>query len=461
MEKRHKLFSLWKKYYRMNNYYHSYIRKLVLQVIPKDASVLEFSSRGGEILSRLPNKNKLGVEFDEDYIREAEKRNSVKIIRYQDLVHLKTVKFDYILLSNTLSNTKDVQTFINEIKRFTHERTRVVVFYFNFFWKPFFDLGERLGIKFPENIEHNWLSEYDIDNFFYLENFEKVNNSKRFIIPYRIPYISDFINKYISPLPLINQLSLIHYSVFRPIPKPKDYSVSIIIPARNEEGNMRGIFKKIPKLGKKTEIIFVEGHSKDNTYQMIDEEIKKYRGEYKVKLYKQKGKGKGDAVRLGFSKANNDLLMILDADLTVGPEELYKFYHAIKEGKGELVMGSRLIYPMEKQAMRTLNILGNKFFSMAFTFLLDQKIKDTLCGTKVLLKNDYFRIAGNRKTFGDFDPFGDYDLIFGAAKLNFKILEIPIRYKERTYGTTNISRFIHGLLLFKMVYFAAKKMKFI
>jgi glycosyltransferase involved in cell wall biosynthesis len=224
---------------------------------------------------------------------------------------------------------------------------------------------------------------------------------------------------------------------------------------------MRGIFNKIPKLGKKMEIIFVEGHSKDATYKLIDEEIKKYRGSIKTKLYKQKGKGKGDAVRLGFSKASNELLMILDADLTVDPEELPKFYTAIKEGKGELVMGSRLIYPMEKQAMRTLNILGNKFFSMAFSFLLDQKIKDTLCGTKALLKEDYMRISRNRKIFGDFDPFGDYDLIFGAAKMNMKILEIPVRYKERIYGSTNISRFTHGWLLLKMAYFAAKRLKFI
>ena len=221
--------------------------------------------------------------------------------------------------------------------------------------------------------------------------------------------------------------------LFRSLSKRNDYSVSIVIPARNEAGNVEGVLNKLPRVGKSMEVIFVEGHSEDNTFEVIKEEIRKNKSKIKAKLYKQKGKGKGDAVRLGFSKANNELLMILDADLTVDPNEIPKFYYAIAEGKGELIIGSRLIYPMENQAMRVLNYFGNKFFSLAFTFLLGQRIKDTLCGTKVLLKDTYEKIATNRHVFGEFDPFGDYDLIFGAAKLNLKITEIPIRYKERTY----------------------------
>jgi glycosyltransferase involved in cell wall biosynthesis len=214
-------------------------------------------------------------------------------------------------------------------------------------------------------------------------------------------------------------------------------------------------------MGTKSEVIFVEGHSKDNTHQAIKEEIKRYKGPIKSRIFKQKGKGKGDAVRLGFSKAKGDLLMILDADLTVDPKELPKFYKVAISGKGDLIVGSRLVYPMDKQAMRMLNHLGNKFFSLAFSFLLGQRIKDTLCGTKVLLRSDYEKIKANRNIFGDFDPFGDFDLIFGASKLNLKIIEIPIRYKERTYGETNISRFKHGLLLLRMMIFAAKNIKFI
>ena len=116
---------------------------------------------------------------------------------------------------------------------------------------------------------------------------------------------------------------------------------------------------------------------------------------------------------------------------------------------------------MEKEAMRFLNLCANKFFSITFSWLLGQSVKDTLCGTKVLWKKDYERIAANRSFFGDFDPFGDFDLLFGAAKANLHIMDIPIRYRDRTYGSTNINRWSHGLLLLRMFIFAARKLKFV
>ena len=181
----------------------------------------------------------------------------------------------------------------------------------------------------------------------------------------------------------------------------------------------------------------------------------------RCKLFRQTGTGKGDAVRLGFEKANGDILMILDADMTVPPEDLSRFYNAIIGGRGEFINGVRLVYPLEDQAMRFLNIIGNKFFSLAFSWILGQPIKDSLCGTKVIWKRDYEMIAKNRGYFGNFDPFGDFDLLFGAAKLNYKIVEMPIRYRSRTYGDTNIDRWRHGWMLLKMVLFAAKRIKFI
>jgi glycosyltransferase involved in cell wall biosynthesis len=234
----------------------------------------------------------------------------------------------------------------------------------------------------------------------------------------------------------------------------------VIVPARNEAGNIKAIFERLPRMGSKTELIFVEGHSKDDTYTAIEKEISSHPTTPSL-LLQQKGIGKADAVRCGFEHATGDVLMILDADLTVPPEDLPRFYETLISGKGEFINGVRLVYPMEAQAMRGLNFLGNKFFSLAFTWLLGQSIKDTLCGTKVLWKEDYEKIATNRTYFGDFDPFGDYDLIFGAAKLNLKILDLPIRYRERVYGSTNIHRWRHGLLLIKMVAFAARRIKFI
>ena len=242
----------------------------------------------------------------------------------------------------------------------------------------------------------------------------------------------------------------------------KEYSVSVVIPARNEAGNIEDAVIRTPKLGRNTELIFIEGHSRDNTREEIKKIIEKYKNKKNISFVDQgKEKGKADAVRKGFDKARGEILIILDADLTVAPEELQKFYQLLRTNKSEFVQGSRLVYPLEKDAMRFLNKLGNKFFSIAFTWLLDQEIKDTLCGTKALFRNDYDRIAANRSYFGDFDPFGDYDLIFGASKLNLKMSEIPVRYYARKYGSTNISRFKHGLLLFRMTLFAARKLKFI
>jgi len=453
----------WKKFYKKNNYYHTDNSNLLMKLIPQDVSVLEIGCKGGEFLHKLKNKVKKGVVIQEKLFDSTKKllnKNETEL--FDDFLKNKSKeKFDYIVLSHALSEVDDAQNLIKIIRDKTNDDSRIIVTYFNFLWKPVLDVAEQLGLRLPQTKEPNWWTEGDVDNLFYLEDFEKVKSGKRFLFPFNIPFISTFFNRYLAQLPVFNYFTLTNYTIYRPTPKIKEYSVSIIIPARNEAGNMKNVLSKIPNLGMETEVVFVEGHSKDNTFESIEEEIKRYKGPIKTKLFKQKGKGKGDAVRLGFSKASNELLMILDADLTVDPKELPKFYKAIAVGKGELIMGSRLIYPMEAQAMRLLNYLGNKFFSLAFSFLLSQRIKDTLCGTKVLLKSDYYKIEKNRYVFGDFDPFGDYDLIFGAANLNLKITEIPIRYKERTYGSTNISRFRHGLLLFKMVFFAAKNLKFI
>ena len=237
--------------------------------------------------------------------------------------------------------------------------------------------------------------------------------------------------------------------------------MTVVVPARNEKGNIENVVRRIPKMGSHTEIIFIEGGSNDDTLAELKRICDRYSDVLDVKYAVQDGKGKGDAVRKGFSMAKGDILMILDADLTVPPEELPKFYNAIATGCGEFINGSRLVYPLEEEAMRALNILGNKFFSLAFTWLLSQDLKDTLCGTKVMFKRHYEELINGRSYFGDFDPFGDFDLILGAAKLNLKIVEVPIRYRAREYGYTNISRFHHGWLLLRMVFFAMHKVKFV
>ena len=234
----------------------------------------------------------------------------------------------------------------------------------------------------------------------------------------------------------------------------------MVVPARNEAGNIPAIFSRIPEMGGLTELLLIEGHSTDDTYAVMELEASRH-PERHCTLLRQTGTGKGDAVRTAFDQALGDILMILDADLTVAPEDLPRFYEALVSGKGEFINGVRLVYPLEDRAMRFFNFLGNKFFSLAFSWLLGQPVKDTLCGTKVIWKKDYETLSANRSYFGNFDPFGDFDLLFGAAKLGLKIIDLPIRYRQRIYGTTNIQRWKHGWLLLRMVGFAAGKIKFV
>ena len=304
----------------------------------------------------------------------------------------------------------------------------------------------------------------DISNLLELTGFEVIRTTQEILFPVNIPIITKFLNQFLVRVWPLNHLALTNFIIARLKPNifeiKSQAKVSVIVPARNEEGNIDEIIMRTPEMGTGTEIVFVEGHSTDNTLDAIKKSIAKYPNK-NISVFTQTGKGKGDAVRLGFSKASGDVLMILDADLTVPPEDLPKFYNALINGTGEFINGVRLVYPMEDEAMRFFNLLGNKFFSYAFSWLLGQPIKDTLCGTKVLWKKDYKRIAANRLVFGDFDPFGDFDLIFGAARLSFKIVDLPIHYRARKYGSTNIQRWRHGFLLLKMVVFAARKLKFI
>jgi SAM-dependent methyltransferase len=451
-------------YLKRNWYYHKSLHKLCAFFVRKDASVLQLGSGNGDLLAFLNPSKGVGIEIADSLVRLAKKKYRKFRFLNQDIHHVSLrEKFDYVILSDVIGHLSDVQKVFENIKKLSHQDTKIIITYYNFLWEPVIILAEKLGFKMP-NMTQNWLSLTDIQNLLYLADLEVVKKGNALLIPIYIPFISDFINKYIARLPLIKQLCLVQYLVARvkPLRAKKDFKVSIIIPARNEEGNIENAVKRTPKLGKWDELIFVEGNSSDQTKKEIQRVIEKYKNKRNLVLIDQgKGRGKGDAVRKGFAKARGDVLMILDADLTMPPEELPKYYKVITEKTGEFVMGSRLVYPMENQAMRFLNILGNKFFSLAFSFLLDQKIKDTLCGTKVLFKDHYDQIVKNRSYFGDFDPFGDFDLIFGAAKLNLKIVEIPIRYKARTYGETNISRFKHGFLLLKMVLFASRKIKFI
>jgi len=370
--------------------------------------------------------------------------------------------FDYIVLSDVLGYMYDIQELLDSLKAHTTPHSRIIITQYSHLWEPLLKLASALHLRMSSG-EQNWLSRHDIANFLTLSGYEVVKSGGKMLFPLNIPLITSLINRVLANLPLINHLCLINYVVARPRPlgiqEPLP-SLSIIVAARNEAGTIQRIIDELPTLGSFTELIFVEGNSTDDTQAVIKHCVESYQGDKRLSWGVQDGKGKGDAVRKGFAMAEGDILMIYDADMTVPPNEIARFYEAIASGTGEFINGSRLVYPMEKESMRTLNYIANKFFGATFSWILDERLKDTLCGTKVLWSKDYSDIERGRSFFGDFDPFGDFDLLFGAAKLNRKIVDLPVHYKERTYGSTNISRFRHGWLLIKMVVFSLRKIKF-
>lgn len=447
-----------------NAFYYADDRRFMRFLVPEGLSVLEIGCGTGELLARLKPKRGVGIDFSPAMIERARAAYPDLTFHVGDAEDVESLKqlggpFDVIVLSDTVGLLDDCQKLLSQLHALCTRETRLVIAYYSHLWEPALWLAQRLGRKMPQP-RQNWLSPRDIDNLLNLADFEPIKREWRQFLPRRAFGLGRPINRYVAPLPGLRRLSLRHYVVARPL---RDValgrpSVSVIIPCRNERGNIEPAVLRTPDLGSFTEIVFVEGHSRDGTRAEIERVIAAY-PERRIRLLVQDGIGKGDAMRKGMAAAKGDVLMILDADLTVAPEALTHFYEALVAGKGNLVMGTRLVYPMERQAMRVFNYLGNRGFSLVFSWLLNQRFTDTLCGTKVLTRAHYDGLVAGRSYFGDFDPFGDFDLIFGASKLNLKIVEVPIRYAARRYGATQIDRFRHGWQLLKMVAFAYRKLK--
>jgi len=448
------------KWKRRNRFYQKTIEKQFSFIIPEGAIVLELGCATGDLLNAVKPVRGIGVDFSEAMIEIAKSKYPHLEFHLADAIDFNPdTAIDYIIVSDLITSLWDIQLFFRNIRSYVTPRTKIIISSYNYIWEPVLKLGEKLGLKARQPLQ-NWLTIKDIENVLHLENFEIVKKERKLLFPKYIPVFNFIVNKFIANLPGINSLDLIQFITARPVySEPTEFSVTIVVPARNEMGNIENAIKKTPAFGSHQEFIFIEGFSSDGTYEEMLRVQKAY-PKVDIKVMKQTGKGKGNAVREAFDAATSDILMILDADLTTPPEDMPKFYDALRNNKGEFINGCRLVYPMEKEAMRFLNFLANKFFGWFFSYVLGQRLKDTLCGTKVLFKNDYERIIANRSYFGDFDPFGDFDLLFGAAKLNLKITEVIVHYRDREYGSTQISRFSHGWLLIKMSLFAARKIKF-
>ena len=432
-------------------------------LIPEGARVLELGCGTGDLLAALKPSFGVGVDFSAGMIAQARQAHpdlTFLVGDIEDSAFMRSLPgpFDAIVVVDTIGALDDCQAMFANLHDLCTRETRLVVGYFSHVWYPALKLAEATGMKMPQPPQ-NVLSPTDVRELAALGDFDAVKNETRVLAPVRLFGLGRLVNRFLAPLPLIRYLCLRHFTVCRSLRRPAEVkSATVVIPARNERGNIEAAVKRIPRFAESLEIIFVEGHSADGTWEEI-ERVAAAHPDYDIKAMRQPGTGKGDAVFVGFEAARGDVLMILDADLTMPPEQLPKFWDAIRSGKGEFVNGSRLVYPMEEQAMRFLNLVANKAFSVLFTWLLSQRFTDTLCGTKAMCRSDYARLKAARSYFGEFDPFGDFELIFGASKLGLKAVEIPIRYRSRTYGETQISRFRHGFMLLRMVLFAFMRIK--
>jgi SAM-dependent methyltransferase len=454
-----------------HRYYYDYLIRLFQARIPEGQRVLDLGCGSGDLLAALKPSRGVGIDVAESAVAAARRMHSAKGLHFfeGDIADRRFLgqldgPFDVVLLVNVVTHLTDVQKAFESLHPLCHSRTRVFIYSYSRLWQPLLRLGEVFGLKYRQPPE-SWLPPEEIENMLALADFEVVRRDRQIVFPLNVPVLADLLNRFVGHLPLVDALSLMFGIVARPSPgrsrrgSVQEPSTSVIVPCRNEAGHIRPLVERLPRLGPNSEFLFVEGNSTDDTEAVIKQVIAE-RPDLPLRLLKQTGKGKGDAVRLGFTEARGEIVLILDSDMGVAPGDVSKFVEALVRGKGEMVNGSRLVYPMEGRAMRFLNLIANKSFALLFSWLLGQQVRDTLCGTKALYREDYERIAANRSYFGDFDPFGDFDLLFGAARLNLRIVDLAVRYHERLYGETNISRWRHGWLLLRMSLFAARKLKF-
>jgi SAM-dependent methyltransferase len=445
-----------------DRYYHRRLAEVFRHLVASGERVIELGCGPGRLLAATEPANGLGVDFCAEMVTLASARHpGLRFIEADVHELVLDEKFDVVILSDLVHDVWNLHDVLVSAHALCEPHTRIVFNFYSRLWELPLAMAKYLDLARPV-LQQNWFTAHDVSNILELTGYETLRTWQEVLLPVHMPFASALANRILVKLWPINHLGLTNFLVARPAARPSTSEplVSVIVPARNEAGNIDAIVERTPEMKAGTELLFVEGGSSDHTFEAIEQAIAGH-PDRNITLLKQPGKGKGDAVRHAFAAARGEILMILDADLTVPPEDLPRFVDALTSGRGELINGVRLVYPMENAAMRPLNLIANKLFGLTFSWLLGQPIKDTLCGTKAVWRRDWEKILRNRRSFGDFDPYGDFDILFGGAKLNLKIVDMPIRYRERNYGTTNIDRWSGGLLLLKMVMVAARRLKFV
>ncbi len=448
-------------YIEKNDYYFGQVRHLLRTIIPAGKRVLQVGCLTPDYLNAVEPSLGLGIDVSPKLVAAAAERFPHLQFRVHENYDVGGQEsFDYVLVMD-VNDQVDPIAALRALRPAMNERTRIIVHHYNHLWEPIIRLAEHAGLKFPLP-QQNWLSPGDLKNIFTLCDWEWLQVRRAVLLPKFVPLLSTLANAFLSRLPVVQHLDMINLTIARPIaPREpvREYSVSVVVPCRNEVGNIAAAIERIPNLGGHTEIIFCDDKSSDGTGDKV-RDLQKLNPQRDIKLYDGPGICKALNVWTGFDRAEGDILMILDADLTTMPEELPYFYDAIAGGKAEFVNGTRFIFPMEGAAMRPLNIIGNRFFSAVFSILLGQTISDTLCGTKVLMRRDWPAIRALLGTWGTDDRWGDYALLFGAAKLNLRILDVPVHYQERFSGETKMTgRIRNGLIMLRMCWAAFLRLK--
>jgi len=450
---------------RTGHFYHELLRRYYRSLVPPGLTVLELGCGHGDLLSALKPKQGVGVDFSITMITEARRKHPHLDFVCAD-AHRPAFKttFDVIILSDLVNDLWDVQSVLSGTAAFAHPGTRLIINFFNNMWRLPFSLARRYHFA-ADLLEQNWLYPADIANLLHLSGYDPIRAEPKILFPAACPLLEPAANRFLVKFPPFQWFSVTNFITARPAPfspinkQSSPPTVSVVIPARNEAGNIENLLRRTDIPGHSTELIFVEGDSTDNTYETIQDAVARF-PEKNCRLIRQPAKGKADAVRAGFREASGEILIILDADLSVPPENLPRFVQALVSQKGEFINGVRLVYPRQEQSMRFLNMVFNKIFSLIMSWLLGQSVKDTLCGTKALWKKDYKIMRKKTNGLTQMDPFGDFELLLSAAANNLKIVDLPVRYRKREYGKTNIKRWFHGWHLLKMVLLAAEKIKF-
>jgi SAM-dependent methyltransferase len=451
--------------YRLQSGFRRQMASLHARFIRPGERVLEWGCGAGDLLAALQPSAGLGLDADPAQVAAARRRHPAPTLEFREgRLPGAAVEgeWDHIILNYLPGYLTDVQAAFESLHACSHARTRLYVTSLNHIWWPVIKSAAACGAIVRREY-WNWLSCGDLENLLELAGWEVITARAEQLLPFDVPLLAPLCNKVLAHLPGLQSVGMTVFLLARPrrrFAQPEQTSLSVVVPMRNEAGNIPAALARIPHLGRATEVIFVEGNSRDNTWDALQSAAAAYKGPLQLKICRQPGKGKWDAVRHGFSQATGDVLVIQDGDLTAPPEDLAKFFEVLCAGTAEFANGSRLVYPMENQAMRFLNMLGNHFFALALSFVLSQRLKDSLCGTKMLARRDYERLLARLPELGDFDPFGDFNLLFGSALLGLRIRDVPVRYKNRSYGETNISRFRHGWILLKMTFFGLRKIRF-